>query len=95
MSKILISVEEISEHFKPLFGRLEKLEKDFSLQVVSDRVFSEKEASEFLKISTKKLQTLRNKREITFIREFMGRKVLYRYSHLIAFLQKNEIKAKK
>ena len=61
----------------------------------SKAVFSDIEAAEFLKCSTKKLQQLRNAREIGFVRENGGRKILYKYEHLIEYLENHELKKKK
>lgn len=96
MTNLLVSVEELTEEFKPLINRLEKVE-EIQIKLLSNfnAVFSDKEAAAYLKVSRKKLQTLRNKREISFVREFMGRKVTYTLAHLLDYLKKNEIKAKK
>ncbi len=96
MSKILISVDEIAEHFKPIFDRMERMEENQAkLLSISNSVFSDKEAAIFLRMSVKKLQSLRNAREIGFVREPYGRKISYKLSHLLDYLNKNEIKAKK
>lgn len=95
MSKILLSAEELTSELKPLFDRLEKMEKNQAkLLSISNSVFSDQEAADFLKMSKKKLQSLRNDRKIGFVREPYGRKISYKLSHLVDFLNSNEIKAK-
>ena len=81
---------------KPILVKMEKMEalllkKDGSPKAV----FSDSEAAEFLHCSTKKLQVLRNSREIGFIRENGGRKILYKMEHLMEYLENNELKRKK
>lgn len=96
MSTVLITLNEASEFIQPILNRLKAIEETQSKNHSTlDKVFSDKEAAFFLRVSTKKLQTLRNKREIGFVREPYGRKISYLYSHLMAYLKKNEIKAKK
>ncbi len=96
MSTVLITLNEASEFLQPILNRLEKIEENQSkLQSNSNRIFSDKEAADFLRMSVKTLQTLRNKRLIGFVRQEYGRKILYTLDHLIEYLKRNEIKAKK
>lgn len=96
MSTVLISLNEASELLEPINKRLEVIEENQrKLLLNSNKVFSDKEASDFLRMSCKKLQTLRNNRKIGFVREEYGRKITYKMQHLIDYLNANEIKAKK
>lgn len=95
MSQILISLDETSKLLQPILHRLEKIEEAQKLQSNSHRIFSDKEAAVFLRMSVKMLQTLRNKRMIGFVRHEYGRKILYTLEHLMDYLKRNEIKAKK
>lgn len=96
MSTVLISLNEASELLEPINKRLEVIEENQrKLLLNSNKVFSDKEASDFLRMSCKKLQTLRNNRKIGFVREPYGRKISYKLQHLLDFLNSNEIKAKK
>jgi excisionase family DNA binding protein len=93
---IVISSPEFIEFLRPILERLGKIEAHLSKNNSKNTaVFSDAEAAEFLKCSTKKLQNLRNTREIGFIRENGGRKILYKYEHLMEYLEKNELKKKK
>ena len=49
----------------------------------------------FLKISKKKLQQLRNSRKIGFVRENGGRRIVYKHGHLMEYISANELKKKK
>ena len=90
---IVISLNEFSEFLKPILQKLVKLEEFLFISAPkNDTVYSDTEASRFLKISKKKLQNLRNAREIGFIREANGRRVLYKHIHLMEYLQNNELK---
>ena len=96
MSTVLISLNEACELLEPINKRLEVIEENQrKLLLNSNKVFSDKEASDFLRMSCKKLQTLRNNRKIGFVREPYGRKISYKLQHLLDFLNSNEIKAKK
>ena len=96
MSTVLITLNEASEILEPINKRLEVIEENQrKLLLNSNKVFSDKEASDFLRMSCKKLQTLRNNRKIGFVREPYGRKISYKLQHLLDFLNSNEIKAKK
>ncbi len=96
MSQLLVSLNEVTEILQPILSRLEKMEENQAkLQSNSNRVFSDQEAATFLRMSTKKLQNLRNKRMIGFVRQEYGRKILYTLEHLLDYLKRNEIKAKK
>ncbi len=93
---LVISATELIEYLQPILVKMEKMEalllkKDGSPKAV----FSDSEAAEFLHCSTKKLQVLRNSREIGFIRENGGRKILYKMEHLMEYLENNELKRKK
>lgn len=93
---IVISSNEFTEFLSPIMERLEKMEAYlYKKDTQKNAVYSDAEAAEFLKCSTKKLQNLRNTREIGFIRENGGRKILYKYEHLMEYLEKNELKKKK
>lgn len=93
---IVISSGEFSEFLQPILQRLEKMEAFlYKKDTKSNAVFSDAEAAEFLKCSTKKLQSLRNDREIGFIRENGGRKILYKLEHLLEYLENHELKRKK
>ena len=93
---VISSPQDFSEFIQPILQKLEKMEA-LLLNKNGDHkaVFSDAEAAKFLKCSTKKLQGLRNSREIGFIRENGGRKILYKYEHLQEYLEKNELKKKK
>jgi len=93
---IVISPLEFSEFLQPILQKLEKMEA-LLLNKSSDNkaIYSDAEAAKFLKCSTKKLQSLRNAREIGFIRENGGRKILYKHEHLMEYLLKNELKRTK
>lgn len=96
MSKLLIALDEAPEFFLPLTNRMDRIEKALSeFQQSREKVYSDTEAARFLNMSKKKLQSLRNTRQIGFIREECGRKISYLHEHLIEYLLKNEIKAKK
>ncbi len=93
---IVISLPEFAEILQPILQKLGKLEEFlFKSSPTNDTVYSDTEASRFLKVSKKKLQNLRNAREIGFIREANGRRVLYKHNHLMEYLQNNELKKKK
>lgn len=93
---IVISAGELSQFLQPIMQRLEKIEAFlYKKDTKSNAIFSDVEAAEFLKCSTKKLQNLRNAREIGFIRENGGRKILYRLEHLLEYLENHELKKKK
>jgi hypothetical protein len=93
---IVISPTELSDFLQPILQRLEKIEAYLTQKDTnSQRVFTEAEAAEFLKCSTKKLQNLRNCRKIGYIRENDGRKILYTIEHVLEYLAINELKRKK
>lgn len=93
---IVISSSELTEFLRPIMERLEKMEARLSQNSsVTQSTYSDLEASLFLKVSTKKLQQLRNDRKIGFIREDDGRRILYTHQHLMEYLQSNELKKKK
>lgn len=93
---IVISLSEFTEFLQPILQKLGRLEEFlFKGSPTNDTVYSDAEASLFLKVSKKKLQNLRNAREIGFIREVNGRRLLYKHSHLMEYLQKNELKKKR
>ena len=93
---IVISSEEFTQFLQPILQKLEKIEAYLSTNNARGHpVFSDAEAAEFLKCSKKKLQGLRNKREIGFIRENGGRKILYKHEHLTEYLENHELKKKK
>ena len=93
---LVISAAELIEYLQPILQKVEKME---ALLLRKDgyqkAVFSDAEAAEFLKCSTKKLQSLRNSRAIGFIRENGGRKILYKLEHLLEYLGSNEMKKKR
>jgi hypothetical protein len=93
---IVISPDEFTQFLQPILQRLEKMETYlYKNDSKNNSVYSDKEAAIFLKCSTKKLQNLRNKREIGFIRENGGRKILYKHEHLMEYLENHELKKKK
>lgn len=93
---VVISTGELTQFLQPIIQRLEKIEAFlYKKDTKSNAVFSNREAAEFLKCSTKKLQNLRNTRAIGFIRENGGRKILYRLEHLLEYLENHELKKKK
>lgn len=93
---IVISPGEFITLLDPILQRLDKMESFlYQENTKTNAVYSDAEAAEFLKCSTKKLQNLRNAREIGFIRENGGRKILYKYEHLMEYLENHELKKKK
>ena len=93
---IVITPQELIQYLEPIIERLDKIQSYFLKgQTESKSVYSEAEAAEYLKCSTKKLQGLRNNREIGFVRENGGRKILYKHEHLIQYLEQHELKKKK
>lgn len=93
---IVFSEEAFSKFLDPIIQKLEKLEEHlYKRELKNDLVYSDKEASVFLKVSQKKLQQLRNAREIGFIRQNGGRRILYKHQHLMEYLSSNEMKKKK
>lgn len=93
---IIISLEHFSEYINPILEKLERIEEFLSRNgPACQSTYSDLEASLFLKVSTKKLQQLRNDRKIGFIREDDGRRILYTHQHLMEYLQSNELKKKK
>lgn len=93
---LVISAAELIEYLQPILQKMEKMEAYlYKKDTQKNAVYSDAEAAEFLKCSTKKLQNLRNAREIGFIRENGGRKILYRLEHLLEYLENHELKKKK
>lgn len=93
---IVITPAELLEYLQPILLKVENLEAILLKKGGNSKaVFSDTEAAEFLKCSTKKLQSLRNSREIGFIRENGGRKILYKFEHLLEYLGSNEMKKKR
>ena len=75
---IVISVEEFLYFLHPLSQRLEKIEKLLSTKSNSiESIYTDTQAAKFLKMSTKKLQHLRNARKSGFIHVDGGRKIAY------------------
>lgn len=90
---VISSPQDFSELMQPILQKLEKMEALLLNKNSNTKaVYSDAEAAKFLSCSTKKLQSLRNAREIGFIRENGGRKILYRHEHLMEYLAKNELK---
>lgn len=95
---ILLNDKDDLENFlKPIYQKL-----DFIIQQMMDgnspiqkKIYSDVEAAEYLRMSVKKLQLLRNSRKIGFVREGGGRKILYRHEHLLEYLAEHELKKKK
>lgn len=93
---IVISVEEFLNILNPLSQRLGKIESLLmSNSTTVNSLYTDTQAAKFLKVSTKKLQHLRNARKIGFIREDGGRKITYTHEHLLEYLSSNELKKKK
>jgi len=93
---IVISQSQFAEYLRPILQKLDQMEAHLSKNNATNMaIYSDAEAAKFLKCSTKKLQNLRNAREIGFIRENGGRKILYKYEHLMEYLERNELKKKK
>jgi hypothetical protein len=93
---LVISASELVEYLRPILLKMEKMEAILLKKDGSQKaIFSDSEAAEFLKCSTKKLQSLRNTRAIGFIRENGGRKILYKVEHLLEYLERHELKRKK
>jgi excisionase family DNA binding protein len=94
---IIIKQEELNRLLKPLIDKVDNLAKSFeNAKAISNKaIYSEAEAARFLSCSTKKLQQLRNNHDIGFVRQKNGRKVLYRYEHLMEYLASHELKKKK
>ena len=93
---IVISPDALSLLFQPILDKIENIEKILSgKQSEKTAVYTDEQASQFLKISKKKLQQLRNSREIGFVRQNRGRRILYRHEHLMEYLQGNELKKRK
>ncbi|MES2514734.1 MAG: helix-turn-helix domain-containing protein [Bacteroidota bacterium] len=93
---IVISEMDFLNSLKPLLQRLDKIETMLSQNSAEvNSTYSDAQAAEFLKMSTKKLQHLRNARKISFIREDGGRKITYTHEHLMEYLKSNELKKKK
>ena len=93
---IVITPSEFNEFLQPIIQKLGKMEEFlYKSSPANDTVYSDVEASLFLKVSKKKLQHLRNAREIGFIRETNGRRILYKHSHLMEYLQNNELKKRR
>lgn len=93
---IIIPTTELLEYLQPILQKMEKMESYlYKRDTQKNAVYSDAEAAQFLKCSTKKLQNLRNAREIGFIRENGGRKILYKHEHLMEYLENHELKKKK
>jgi excisionase family DNA binding protein len=93
---IILSQSQFNEYLRPILQKLEQMETHLSKNNAKNAsVYSDAEAAKFLKCSTKKLQTLRNNREIGFIRENGGRKIRYRHEHLMEYLTSHELKKRK
>lgn len=93
---VLLTSENFSEYIAPLLKKLELIENYlFTNNSVNQRTYSDSEASIYLKISKKKLQSLRNARKIGFIRENGGRRIIYKHDHLVEYLASHELKKKK
>ena len=93
---IVISPDALSLLFQPILDKIENIEKILSgKQSEKTAVYTDEQASQFLKISKKKLQQLRNNREIGFVRQNRGRRILYKHEHLLDYLQENELKKRK
>ena len=97
-TKILFGdAQELGSSFNMLSGKLDTiiafLEKGNSSP--NKQIYSDAEAAKYLRMSTKKLQSLRNARKIGFIRENGGRKILYCYEHLLEYLKLHELKKRK
>jgi|GEM_PF-5104923 len=93
---ILITPGELTLFLQPIITRLDKMQEYFTNSDTKTKVvYSETEAAAYLKCSKKKLQGLRSRREIGFVRENTGRKILYKHEHLVQYLEQHELKKKK
>lgn len=98
LNKVIVTSEaEFINFLNPLLQRLDKIEAILSTRGSDNScaTYTDAEASKFLKMSTKKLQHLRNERKIGFIREDGGRKITYKHEHLMEYQNSNELKKKK
>ncbi len=97
IGKILVlSVDDAPDLFEPFIKRIETLEAEHKkYKQTTLGVYTDAEAARFLKVSKKKLQTLRNTSKIGFCREEYGRKITYKLQHLTDYLERNEFKPKK
>lgn len=94
---VVNDINDLQEILKPICQKL-----DFIIQqmqsgnsAIQKKIYSDEEAAEYLRMSVKKLQLLRNNRKIGFIRENGGRKILYRHEHLLEYLAEHELKKKR
>lgn len=94
---VVNDINDIQEILKPIYQKL-----DFIIQqmqsgnsAIQKNIYSDEEAADYLRMSVKKLQLLRNTRKIGFIRENGGRKILYRHEHLLEYLAEHELKKKR
>ena len=96
-NKVIVTSEaEFLNFLNPLLQRLDKIEAMlYKGSDNSNSTYTDAEAAKFLKMSTKKLQHLRNERKIGFIREDGGRKITYKHEHLMEYQTANELKKKK
>ena len=91
-----LTLGDVVGYLEPMLRRIEKAQENLSgMEYGKDKVYSDTEASQFLKVSKKKLQNLRNALKIAFIRENDGRRILYKHEHLMEYLKNNEIKKRK
>ncbi|MFL5730211.1 MAG: helix-turn-helix domain-containing protein [Cytophagaceae bacterium] len=83
------------ENFEDLLQRLQRIEKQLSVLSksplpASEEYFNNKEFIKFCKISLRTAQKLRDEKRISFIQ--VGKKILYRKSDVLSFLNSQLIK---
>jgi len=69
---------------------LSKVIPELLSNTTSKKYLTKKEAIQLLNVSAPTLQRMRNERRIPFIQD--GRKILYPYADLIAYLESKQIK---
>ena len=96
--KIIVGdIRDIEELLKPINQKLDTIIEYFLTgnSPIAKTVYGNVDAAKYLRMSTKKLQNLRNARKIGFIREDGCRTVLYRHEHLVEYLLAHELKKKR
>ena len=96
--KIVVSdIRDIEQLLKPINQKLDTIIEYFRAgdSSIAKKVYNNAEAVEYLKISVKKLQNLRNGQQIGFVRGNGERRVLLKHEHLVKYLLANELKRKR